>query len=227
MEKISESDIAWLRDICTAPGRPDTGLTPAEKHAAANGLAHEDVSCVGTTILTYSGHYFDLLRPAQSVISIQDIAIGLSNTCRYGGHTFDFYSVAQHSVLASEIVPAKDALAALLHDAAEAYTGDLVKPLKRLLPGFKAIETRIEAAIAQKFGLAYPWSDAVKRADLMLLKRERMDLMPIEGGLWPGMDAIETLPGKIMPWSPHRAGNKFLDRFYELTGAVSDVAGTE
>jgi hypothetical protein len=194
-------------------------------------LAHDDVGCAEdaaarnsgggcNTIQTYGGTYFDLTEPGRSEIDIQDIAVALSNTCRYGGHTVDFYSVAQHSVLASRLVPHEDALAALMHDAAEAYTGDVVKPLKRLLPEFAAIETRIEAAIARKFGLAYPWPESVKRADLMLLKRERIDLMPLDGGLWPGMEGIENLVSHIHAWPPQRACNCFLDRFYELTCRV-------
>lgn len=83
-----------------------------------------------TWILTRSGRKFDLARPTADMVDPADIAHSLSMQCRFNGHTSRYYSVAQHSYLVADLVPAEDQLAGLLHDATEAYVGDLVRPLK-------------------------------------------------------------------------------------------------
>lgn len=172
---------------------------------------------VGATMITAGGLYFDFLDPQPEQIQLTDIAWGLSNCCRFNGHVQTFYSVAQHSVLVSLIVPEDQALAALLHDASEAYTGDMVKPLKQLLPDFKAVEKRIETAIASKFGLPVEMSAEIKNADLRLLRTEQRDLTAAAGDNWNGLDAYEPLPDRIDPLLPQQAFDLFWNRLLDLT----------
>lgn len=111
--------------------------------------------CAKGVVITYSGIEFDLLNPQPDMILIEDIAHHLSFLCRFNGATRHFYSVARHCLMAERFVTGQDSnkrrLMVLLHDAAEAYVGDMVTPLKQLLPEFKKIEQLIQQRIFQKF----------------------------------------------------------------------------
>jgi hypothetical protein len=153
-----------------------------------------------TWLLTATGKHFVYADPRPEMIDIRDIARALSREARFNGHASGFYSVAQHSIMVSNIVPEEYALEALLHDASEAYLKDIPRPLKALLPDYKAIEARVDAVVREKFGLPKQKSRIVKNADLVLLATERRDLMPADEP-WPVLSGVIPLAKAIQPWS--------------------------
>lgn len=176
--------------------------TPDELMAESPGVIH-----------TYGGGAIDLIHPSPEDVSIEAIAHALSMQCRWTGHVKRFYSVAEHSYHVSKIVPR---LEALLHDAAEAYLGDMASPLKRTEEvgrAYSLAETRMELQIVWKFRLSWPWSKAIKEADTAMLLREAQELLPHLGEKMP--DPPEGTP-PVWCWTPQHAEEKFLERYYSL-----------
>lgn len=123
--------------------------------------------------------------PQVDQITIEDIATGLSNVCRFNGQIKQWYSVAEHSIHVAELVPKEYKLQALLHDATEAYICDVPTPLKRMLGAqYAAVEERVADSIgaALKVDLLN-LPDCVKMADRIMLLSER-DYLQEKPGDW-------------------------------------------
>lgn len=176
---------------------------------------------IGDWMQTISGRAYWPLSPQIADVSITDIAHALSMICRFGGHTSRFYSVAEHSVLVSRCVPPEHALQALLHDATEAYVGDVVRPLKQNLTGYDEIEDRNWAVIAQQFGVPYVMHPSVKDADNAVLLAEKAALLKEPPIAWHW--AQDLKPAAVRIWWfnwPWLAKWRFLRRYKELTRAT-------
>lgn len=168
-----------------------------------------------TWIQTYTNKKFDLVNPSIDDITIIDIAHALSNLCRFTGHLNAYYSVAQHSVIVSKWVSQKNALWGLLHDSAEAYLGDVSRPLKRLLPYYNQLEGNLLGVIAEKFGLKPIIPKEVKKRDTSLLLREAQLFLGPPPEIWR-MDEYPMVID-ITPLPPQEAKQEFLERFDKLT----------
>ena len=176
----------------------------------------------GPYLQTVSGRWLNPFDPDPEQIDIGDIARALSNQCRFGGHCRAFYSVAQHSVLVSELVAQRggdveDVFAALMHDAAEAYLGDMPHPIKHRSPlgaAFREVEEHLERALRERFGIRADVA-ALKPADRALLATERR-AFSAETWHWPELEGIEPLEIELNAWPPDVAERKFAQRFAEL-----------
>lgn len=176
-------------------------------------------------ILTASGRRFPLDTPRPEDVDPADLAHALAHLCRFGGHTRVHYSVAQHSILVSTLVPPAFAVAGLLHDAAEAYVGDCVGPLAHRLPEFRAVERRILDAVAERFGVPRWQLDApeVRRADAVALLTERASFLPPSREPWAeDVSGVQPLPGRLEALPVPAARTRFLSTLRRLTGAGFD-----
>jgi 5'-deoxynucleotidase YfbR-like HD superfamily hydrolase len=166
-------------------------------------------------IYTFTGKKFYLLEPRLEDIDIIDIAHSLSFQCRWTGHSRFHYSIAQHSYYCSFLGPDNEALSRLMHDASEAYISDISRPLKHLTEVAQAyleIESRIQNAIAQKFGFSLD-VPSVKRADEIMLYTEMKQLIDCSN---EDLDGKELFAITIESWSPEFANQMFYKRFKEL-----------
>lgn len=169
-------------------------------------------------IQTYKGNVFDIVNPTDDMIDIEDVAHSLSLQCRYNGHCKKFFSVAEHSWIMSKIVSKDAAVYALLHDAAEAYIGDVPRPIKLLIPEIKKIENNILQVLLEKFQviLSQEIIDEVKTIDNRMLLTEKEFNMQ-EGLEWGSLKDVEVLKlKKLFYWSPMLAEKHFLNRIKEL-----------
>lgn len=165
-------------------------------------------------ITLHSGNTFYFDGPF--TFDIKDIAHALSLICRFGGHCNEFYSVAEHSVRVSQFVGREYALWGLLHDAAEAYVGDIVKPLQAWCPQLKELESVILKAIAREFHLVWPIPQEIKIIDDRMCATEYRDLMN-SNTIPTFIQGIEPFAEEIEPLTWREAEITFLDRFENLS----------
>lgn len=175
---------------------------------------------------TGSGGRVSVTRPLVKEINIHDIGVALAKQTRFNGHCSHFYSVAQHCVLGgmfvdklglSEAFAKRLKFEFLLHDATEAYVGDLIKPVKIMIPQFAEIERGFEKTIQKAFGLDPSNKITIKWLDNAMCAWEKRDLLP-NSEPWPNMIDIEefNMP-PIVPWTWKEAEIKFYDAFAEYT----------
>ncbi len=174
---------------------------------------------------TATGKLVNLYQPTEDMICLQDISGALSKICRFGGHTTRFYSVAQHSVLVAALCK-ECPKEALMHDAAEAYLGDVIKPLKVMLgAAYTDLEYNFESIIAQKFGLEnnVGLKAIIKKYDLQALELEHLAFQqnnPLP--LLKVMRELELItsplvdPYKDIAWEPSYAQMVFGIKHVEL-----------
>ncbi len=206
---------------------------PTPAPAAESSLSAPGSARVRGGIVCYpSGRHVSPLEMGLNDIDILDIAHALSQVNRFGGHLPRPVSVAQHSVYVSRLCEGPHALQALLHDASEAYLGDVTKWLKATpeFAAYRKAEERLQCLIWQKFGCATRQAPEVSAADKLMVRYEAWTLLGPDMPLFlrpdypiPSGEEIYRV-GAWRPWRWSDAREDFLVRFRELTG-WTDLVG--
>jgi hypothetical protein len=179
----------------------------------------------GNWMQTHTGQRFYPLDPRPDEIHPADVARALSMTCRFGGHVRRFYSVAEHCVLMARTAMLTHpgdrflALHMLLHDATEAYVGDMVRPLKRAIPHYEAIEHALWQVVMHRFDLydEYRTRPLVKEYDNRILLDERDSICNPANELWgPEFATLQPLGVRVDGWAPVVAEENYLETLAEL-----------
>ena len=165
-------------------------------------------------ILTYTGRRMFLANPQPHMIDLADIAHALARIGRFTGHGDRFLSVAQHCVHVSKLCPLSRSRWGLLHDATEAYLGDVSTPLKRTLRGeglaclYDGLQETWQLAISKRFQVQIA---DVKKWDIISLLTEVRDNGPRGEDPWTWFPGYEPDSRPIEPWTTDRAEAEYLD----------------
>lgn len=185
------------------------------------------------SIRAQSGARVSLLNPTVDQIDIDDIATGLSNVCRFGGQVPQHYSVAEHSVTCamaawSRGFSARRCMAVLMHDASEAYLGDVIRPLKGLLGDtYRDLEYRMQSVIHEYADIEIDsWTAAViKFFDNAICHAEMSAICPqVLDEVAESFD--EVLQGNREDWCrpeywpADRASQEFLSMYRRLQAEI-------
>ncbi|HEV3118148.1 MAG TPA: hypothetical protein VGY58_13945 [Gemmataceae bacterium] len=185
-----------------------------------------------TWIETCSGGRFDVANPRAEDVQIEDIAMSLAQTCRFRGHALRWISVGWHSIVVHDVVAMlrdddEARLAALLHDAAEAYVGDMPRPLKLAFPEFVRAEAKVQHVIHKKFGLEPP-DDLlllIRKVDNQTLLEEARVYMATAGRGWELLDEGLNIPASAFvppcPQDLQEVVRQFMARFDAACSASS------
>lgn len=187
------------------------------------------VDCDGKMV-TFTGRYVDPFNLSPDDIDIKDIAHALSLICRYGGHTKKFYSVAEHCLYLSDRMNTPEfRLLALLHDAPEAYVGDMVRCVKHRLPEHQEIELRVWTAIVERYGLTdfvmpnFDLVPIVKEGDYRMAVTELLQLITNQGSLLGIHQQYLPYDIQIIGYSPEEAERLFLEKFVRLASILEGI----
>jgi len=189
-----------------------------------------DINLVGvlqegkdTFLKTYTGKKVSILNPSEDDISLYDISHALSMQCRYNGHCSSFYSVAEHTVLGTSFMIKHDSSPAqikawLLHDATEAYVGDLIRPVKAHLQGFKDIEEVFATVINRKYGveLSDDILETIHYVDNVMVAWEKRDLMKGSKETWGGLPDISMYSLPVISGAPPQAAKMALKGLFDV-----------
>lgn len=171
-------------------------------------------------IVTMTGKAFDVFNPREADVDVYDIAWMLAHKYRFSGACCPAITVAEHSCLVHDLMEidlerSPDCLVALMHDAAEAYVGDVTRPVKIAIPQFKELENKVWECICRALDLDSSLMGLVKTYDNIAVRAEAHCCMP-DGGAswnWNGVDLDDEAVFLVDSHTPEEAYREFLYRY--------------
>lgn len=169
-------------------------------------------------IQTNSGGQFYPLDPRLEDINILDIVEGISKECRYNGQTNGFYSVAEHCVILSRLVPERLAKAALLHDASEGYISDICRPVKTKpeMAEYVLAEARLQNTLYHYFRITHTAEDwkLLETLDSEMIHIEAPQVFKTLNPAWKLRPPKFDVKIQMLEWRDAKAA--YMQRFNEL-----------
>ncbi len=226
LDKLRKGEVTHGGDIESAEALEIARLALEGKVAEPNEELHanlNDKGCFeqnddrGPFISTYSGALFFVNEMNVKDVPILDIAQALSMNCRFNGHIDRFYSVAEHSVLVSNLVSEESALYGLLHDYAEAFVSDVPRPFKSSITGHEKFEAAVMANVCALYGLPLDLPEDVAYIDTHICAAEATVLAKVVPDWVQYYDTNIVSPQEIRGLEPKQARAAFMNRFNELT----------
>ncbi len=172
----------------------------------------------GSWIWTIGGRRFELASPTAEMVNVGEIGHALARLCRFVGHIRpQMYSVAQHCLEVSQRCPTGMEGWGLMHDAAEAYVGDISGPLKALVPAVCEVEERILGVIAGVVGLEMPVPEEVKVVDRRMLLTEMREFRSArQAAVLAEAWGLEPYESGLITWQAGLARALWMERFREV-----------
>jgi hypothetical protein len=169
-------------------------------------------------IQTFSGRKFSLIDPQPEDVDIGDVIDALGKIVRFGGHCHGTYTVLQHSVHVAELCNQEFRFDGLMHDAPEAYYGDITRPMKIVLRELSNGRTdewmaRIDRVVSEALGYQWPTPEAVKYVDAIMLASEARDLMGPPPEPWVALPPPVTWT--VEPWGGRQTYSRFVELYHK------------
>lgn len=202
-----------------------------------NALKEDDFELAGVPITDRGpwmqvggGRIFYPLDPRPEEVHIDDIATSLSRIVRYNGHSDIWITVAQHTCNCVTLAQQDDMddrflYAMLMHDSAEAYVGDMIRPLKVFMPEFQGVEDKVYAVIKEALEIPEVPHVVIKYYDNLAWAWEKRDFFR-SAREWPNTPEVGNYTPQMVQWGHALSRVHFMHNYFRYA-CLSSLAESQ